>query len=258
MTQALENLQNVADRLSPAVLISLGFVSGWLGLCVWLGGLRWLKAVSAAVLACAGFAAAWFLSRRGPATLIGFSVVPAAAGMFFEKLTAVLLAAAITTALILSVLAWPAISDTRSWQDQPVTAANSEPEQPIGPAQSLSVLAEQAAFFWSVYIRAVSGLGAALWVAGAIVVLTTAGLGLVWPDGVCAYACSMLGTAGIFAGMFFLLAFKGSKPVSYLLAWPGGFALIASAMAVFGTLAGLAICSTGRPDDKKKPSSKGD
>ncbi len=241
MAGALENLQMTAGQLRPAVPAALGFICVWLGLCIWLGGLRWLKAVSAFAAVSAGFAAAWFLTDRSLMPLLLLPLFAGVLAVFIDKPAAVLLAAVQVVIIVLSILAAPALAGPQLWENPP-TVQLPQGAASLSIPESLHLLARQTAFFASGFYQAFLGLKSLFWVACAVIVLAVAGIGLLWPRGVCALACAVLGTAGLYLGMFFLLVFKGSKPVDYLLSRPALFALVALGMITLGTLASLVFC----------------
>jgi len=253
MAGALENFQTTACQISPAVLAGLGFICVWLGLCIWLGGLRWSKAVCAFTAACAGFAAGWFMTDRSLIPMLLLPSLAGGAGLFIDRPVGVLLAAALMVFIALSILAAPALAGAKMWENPPAVQSHQDAAS-LSIPESLQLLVRQAGFFASGFGRAFLGLNTLLWIACAVVILTVAGVGLVWPRGVCSLACAVLGVAGVGLGMFFLLIFKGSKPIDYLILHSAMLAAVASGMIAFGTLAGLALCAAPSKTTTKTPS----
>ena len=91
MLVALQNLEQVSLRLAPVVPVLAGLIFVGIGLCVWLGGLRWNRVVAGLIGAIAG-ALCGILFVRGHqvfsgsiATLVGSSL-----GSVFKRAVVVL------------------------------------------------------------------------------------------------------------------------------------------------------------------------
>jgi hypothetical protein len=241
MAEFLTTFQNSANQLAPMVLVLAGFVLVWLGLCLWLGGLRWLKFFAGSVAAGIGYTLAYFLTDRQLYFLIGAAVLAGLLAIFFEKTTVILLTAVLTAAAVNLVLAWPTLSNPQTWQNPPAINLSASPQAGDIVVQSLTVLENYAVWVGQNAYNAVKSLGKMSWIVCAAVILTVVGLGFAIPRGICAFICATLGTMFIAVGMFFLLLYKGSKPADIFLANPGLFAAIAAGMIVFGILINLAI-----------------
>jgi hypothetical protein len=241
MADFLKEFQNSACQLAPMILVLVGFVLAWLGLCLWLGGLRWLKFFAGSVAAGIGYTLAYFLTDRNLYFLIGAAVLAGLLAIFFEKTTVILLTAVLTAAAVNLVLAWPTLSNPQTWQNPPAINPSASPQMKDVISQSLTVMESYAVWIGQNGYNAIKSLGKTSWIVCAVVIFTAVGLGLAIPRGICAFVCAALGVAFIAVGMFFLLLYKGSKPADIFLANPGLFAIVAAAMIVFGILINLAV-----------------
>jgi hypothetical protein len=243
MTDFLKAFQDMAGKMPPIALVFVGFVLSWLGLCLWLGGLRWLKFFAGLVSAGIGYTVAFYFTDRQLYFLVGAAVLAGLLAIFFEKTTVVLLSAAFTSLIVCLVLAWPTLSAPQTWQNPPAIniPVSSLPPTEQTVAQCLTVLEDYAQWVGQNVYKAVQSLGMASWTAAAVVVLVIVGLGVVIPRGICALTCVVIGMAFISVGMFFMLLYKGSRPADIILGNPLLFEGIAAAMVIFGVLINLAI-----------------
>jgi hypothetical protein len=240
MTDFLRNFENTASALAPMVLLVVGFVLVWLGLCLWLGGLRWLKFFAGFAAASIGYAIAYFLTDRQFYFLVGAAVAAVLLAICFEKTTGVLLAAVLVAGAVNLVLVWPTLTNPKAWQNPPVVTPPASGQEDV-VTQSLAVLENYAVWVGQNVYQAAKSLGGMNWVVYGVVILAVVGLGLLIPRGICALLCVILGAAWIGVGMFFLLLYKGSKPADIFLANPGLFGIIGGSMILFGVLINLAI-----------------
>lgn len=240
MDNILKELQNLAVRLAPFVLLEVGFVLVWLGLCLWLGGLRWLKFFAGLSAAAIGYALTCCFTDGQMYFLIGVPVLAGLAAICFEKATVVFLAGILIAAVVNLALVWPTLNDPSLWHNPPA-ASLSAAGQEAAVGESLKVLGNYAVWIGRNIYNSAKTLGSMNGAVYGVVILAVAALGLIIPRGICSFICSILGVMMIAAGMFFLLLYKGSKPADIFLANPGMFGLIAGGMLIFGMLINLAI-----------------
>jgi hypothetical protein len=241
MTDFLKAFQDTAGQLPPIALVLVGFVLSWLGLCLWLGGLRWLKFFAGLVAAGIGYAVAYYFTDRQLYFLIGAAVLAGLLAIFFEKTTVILLLAALMSLVACLFLAWPTLTSPQTWQNPPAMNISLSPQAEQNVAQSLTALEDYAQWAGQNVYKAVGSLGKTSWAAAAVVALVIIGMGFAIPRGICALTCAVIGMAFISVGMFFMLLYKGSKPADIVLSNPLLFEGIAAAMIVFGVLINLAI-----------------
>jgi hypothetical protein len=238
MTDFLSTFQNTASALPPMVLAIVGGILAWMGLCLWLGGLRWLKFYAGIAAATIGYAAAYFLTDREIYFLVGIPALAALLAIFFEKTTVVLLAAVLIAGAVNLALVWPTLTDAKTWQNPPAMTTSGQGDV---VSQSLAVLENYVVWIGQNIYHAAESLGTMRWAVYGVAILAVVGVGLLIPRGICAFLCATLGVIWIAAGMFFLLLYKGSKPADIVLANPSLFGMIAGGMIIFGVLINLAI-----------------
>jgi hypothetical protein len=253
MSEFLKQFQNAAFVLSPMVLAGAGFVLVWLGLFLWLGGLRWLKVLAGFAAAAAGYAVALHFAGQQVVILIVAAVIAGLIGIFLEKIVGVIVAAALAALIANVLLALPTLSEAKTWNDIPRTPNYSSDAPSV--TESLTTLETYGRYLVDKGIQIVQGLGNVGYTAGAITALAILGIGFAIPRGICALMCAILGTVAIAIGLLLLLWYKGSKPVDYILESQGMLWIIALAMVGFGTLIDLALCP-GRPKKKSAPDDK--
>lgn len=237
MFEFLKQLQETAFVLSPFVLAGAGFALVWLGLCLWLGGLRWLKFLAGLVGAGTGYATAMALA--GPQQMI-LTIAAVAAGLICMVLsrTAVVIIGATLAALIAAmVLAKPVLGEARTWSDMPRPQA----EAP-GLTESISTLETCGQYAVQKVRQTLKREGSVVYTASCIAGLAVLGIGFALPRGVCALTCAILGTTAIALGLLLLLCYKGAKPMDYVLGRQTMFWIIALMMIGFGMLVNLALC----------------
>jgi hypothetical protein len=240
MTDFLKAFQDKAGSLPPIALVLVGFMLSWLGLCLWLGGLRWLKFFAGSIAAGIGYAVAYYFTDRQIYFLIGGAVLAGLLAIFFEKTTVILLLAALMSLVVCLLLSWPTLTNPQTWQNPPAMniSLSSQTEQNV--TQGLTVLEDYAEWAGQNVYEAIGSLGKTSW-AAAVAALVIIGIGFAIPRGLCALTCAVIGMAFISVGMFFMLLYKGSKPADIVLENPILFEGIAAAMVVFGVLINLAI-----------------
>ncbi|MBM4103442.1 MAG: threonine/serine exporter family protein [Planctomycetes bacterium] len=241
MTDFLKAFQDTAGRLPPMVLFFAGLVMIWQGLCLWLGGLRWLKFFAGAVAAGIGYAIAYYFTDRQLYFLIGGAVLAGLLAILFEKTTVILLLAMLMSLVVCLLLAWPTLTNPQTWQNPPVMNISPSPQAEQNVSQSLTVLEEYAQWAGQKVYEAIKSLGKTSWAAAAVAALVIIGVGIAFPRGLCALTCSIIGMVFVSVGMFFMLLYKGSLPADIVLENPILFEGIAAVMIVFGVLVNLAI-----------------
>lgn len=241
MTDFLKTFQDTAGQLPPIALILMGFMLSWLGLCLWLGGLRWLKFFASSVAAGIGYAVAYYFTDHQLYFLIGAAVLAGLLAIFFEKTTVILLLAALMSLIVCLVLAWPTLTNPQTWQNPPAMNISLSPQAEQNVTQGLAMLEDYAQWAGQNVYNAVGSLGKTSWAAAAVAALVIIGIGFAIPRGICAMTCAVIGMAFISVGMFFMLLYKGSRPADIVLENPILFEGIAAAMIVFGVLINLAI-----------------
>jgi hypothetical protein len=253
MSDLLRQFQESAFTLSPVVLAGVGAGLVWLGLFLWLGGLRWLKFLAGFAAAAVGYAVALRFAGQQTAVLVVAAVIAGLVGIFLEKTVGVIVAAVLAALIVNLLLALPMLSDAKTWSDSPRVQSAKDVSPSV--AESLTTLEIYGRYLIEKGIQAVQSLGNVGYTASAIAGLAVLGVGLAVPRGICALMCAIFGTAAIATGLLLLLLYKGSKPVDYILECQGMLWMIALGMVGFGMLIDLALCP-GRPRKKAAPEEK--
>jgi hypothetical protein len=244
MSDFLRQFQESAFTLSPVVLAGAGFMLVWLGLFLWLGGLRWLKFLAGFAAAAVGYAVALHFAGQQTMVLVVAAVIAGLIGIVLEKIAGVIVAAATAALIVNLLLALPMLNDAGTWNDIP-RMQNAAPSV----VESLTTLEVYGRYLIEKGMQAVQSLGKVGYTAGIIAAMAVVGIGFAIPRGICALMCAIFGTAAIATGLLLLLLYKGSKPVDYILECQGMLWTIALAMVGFGMLIDLALCP-GRPKKK--------
>ncbi|MBN2513141.1 MAG: hypothetical protein JXB18_09410 [Sedimentisphaerales bacterium] len=248
METFLKEFQDSVYHLSPVVLIGAGFVLIWMGLSLWLGGLKWLKILAAFAGAAVGYTLASCWTENHLYMLISFAVLGGFIALFIEK-TIVVFGVAVLTAVLVNVLiAWPTLAEDKTWEDTPKMELSKD--SPPNVVQSLTVLETYTRYVCQKSVQIIKSLGSVGYTAAIIAILVVLGVGFVMPRGVCALGCAVIGVSWIALGLLLLLLYKGAKPIDYVIQQAEVLAITAVIVVAFGTLVDLALC----PDMSKKKS----
>jgi hypothetical protein len=235
--EPFDELQNTIRQVLPIVLIGPGLVLVGSGLFMWLGGLRWLKAIAAFTAAIAGVLCAWFFAERQLVPMVLLPVILAAIGMYFHKTVVVLLGGAMAGLIVLLVPMLAGLNaETMPLREAPAAAERLDLLNSIEWVQDKIQEGKQAL---KDAIAAIpdSRKHLALGVAAAVCVM-----GLFSWRLVCASACSVIGTTLIVCGMGVLLLYKGSEPVKELMQRQQVVGLAIVGMMIAGVLIQLVLC----------------
>lgn len=248
----LRQFQDSVYHLSPIVLIGVGFVLIWIGLSLWLGGLKWLKILAAFAGAGVGYALANTCTEKQIYVIIGFAVIGGFIALWIEKTVVVLGVAVLAAILVNMLMAWPTLSEAKTWEDAPKIEVSKETSPSI--VESLTVLENYTRYAGQKSIQTIQSLGGIGYTAAVIAILVVLGIGLALPRGICALGCAVVGVSWIALGLLLLLLYKGAKPIDYVIQQADVLAVTAAIMVAFGTLVDLALC----PDTSKKKSGMSD
>ena len=258
MLEILEHFESAmcgAERLSPAVLIGPGAAAVAVGLCVWLGGLRFKRVLAAISGAIGGGILA--------SCAIGLTALPAAGSAAaatvvaagFERVCITALAAGLATAIGLSFFMGPYIE---------IASSAEVASQGVSPAQAMTLSAGRSMRKLQAWIidaggqirRAGSEMQAHKWAfSAALGLVVVAGGSFLWRPTAALYF-SAAGSMLVFAGMILLLLHKGVMPVSQICRRPSAYAGLFAAMVVFGTAEQLLLCRGTKAQSAKTETGK--
>ncbi|MEN6307425.1 MAG: hypothetical protein ABFD91_06680 [Anaerohalosphaeraceae bacterium] len=220
----------------------------WIGLSLWLGGLKWVKILAAFAGAGIGYTLANYCTEKQIYFMIGFAVIGGFIALFMGK-TIVIFGVAVLAAIVVNVLiAWPTLAEAKTWDDAPEIELSKE--TPPGVVESLTVLENYAQYAGQKSVQTMKSLGSVGYTAAIIAILVVLGIGFALPRGICALGCAVIGVIWIALGLLLLLLYKGAKPIDYVIQQADVLAVVAAIMVAFGTLVDLALC----PDTGKKKS----
>jgi hypothetical protein len=266
MLEIFQNFEQMAARLAPSVLIGSGAAAVLIGLVVWLGGLR-LKKVLVAIVGAAGGGVLGFvvISPSVLAATIS-AAVAAVVAIIFERALIAMLAAALAGAFGFVFLVGPYIQSSQATDSADpaleLPAQDYATAEPAAPSVdgSIAQLKAYAVDVGGQMKQACSQMPLLRWammtVSAAILVAVLAAISIAGRPALwrltSALCFSVFGTILIFAGMIFLLSYKGAAPVSHIGGRPLIYAGVFAAMAAFGTFEQLLFCRRAKPESAKK------
>ena len=248
MAENFEEIQQMIQQLLPIVLLGPGVVLVGIGLFMWLGGLRWLKAIAAFTLSTIGFALAWHLTDRQIVPMVLLPIIAAGLGLFFNKLVVVILGGCLAA---FSVLAIPAASEFQFQTIEPGRQQQNDDFPQLNFMQSIEHIEAQVRFTIDQIIEYTKSIPKQRISLAFRVGLGVCGFGFFSWRIVCAATCATFGTALIAAGMLLLLLYKGHGPIQLITENGKWIALGAVGMIAVGTVVELMLC----PKKKKKKDS---
>ncbi|MHC5060750.1 MAG: hypothetical protein ACYTFK_06680 [Planctomycetota bacterium] len=252
MLKDLQNFETIAHDFAPQVLVAPGVVFVVIGLCLWLGGLRWSRPTAGILGVLAGCLWAFFLTGRQAAAFISMAAVAGFFSLFFNRAALVVAGAATGVIITLIILASPMLSKKN---DQPcpetkITSATERQAKGITLIQeSLEVGKSHLTFLGDRFAAAVNLVPFENLAIPAIVGLVICLAGYFMPQLVGALTCSLLGTVIISLGMMLLLFYKGALPITHIYARTNIYFPVVLGMVVFGSATQMMLCSAR---DKKR------
>lgn len=251
MFEILQEFERTAARFSPIVLIGPGVATVIIGLFVWLGGLGFKRVLAAVLGAVTGWICGFFIVGRNMMAATASAVVAAVIAIIFQRIFITILAALLAVVLTFFVFTGICPEVIKATEDVPITAPEvAGQDAVIGVRHTPVVLKAYLADFTNMVKEAAWHMRTYAWatMAGLAVVLLIAGLFLRRLTS--ALCCAVLGTILVFAGMIWLLFYKGSLPISRVCDKPLYYAAVFGAMVVFGTIVQLLLCP--RLEGKRK------
>jgi len=246
MFEAFQNLEQNALDFAPEVLVVPGVLCVMLGLCVWLGGMRWSRPTAAIFGVLAGLLWAFFLTGRQTAAFVSMAVVVGAFALFFNRAALVVAGAATTLVITLVIFAAPYLGKPKDIQypQSKISTADERTSQDSSLIkESLEAAKTQVVFLGDLLGRAINLVPFEKLLISAVIAIIFAAAGYFMPQLIIALTCSAWGTAIISLGMILLLLFKGARPITHTYAKAGVFGVVALAMIVFGSVIQLLLCS---------------
>jgi hypothetical protein len=256
MLEAFQNLERSTLEFAPEVLVVPGVFCVVLGLCLWLGGMRWSRPTAMVLGILAGCLWAFFLTGRQTAAFVSMAVVVGAFALFFNRAALVVAGAATALMITLIIFAAPYLSKPRNLQypEPKISTAGERESEDISPViESIEAAKIQFVFLGDLFGRAISLVPFENLLISVVAGLVVATAGYFMPQLIIAVTCSALGTTIVFFSMILLLLFKGVQPITHIHAKANLFGTVVLAMVVFGCAVQLLLCSAR---DKKLAAKK--
>ncbi len=246
MLEAFRNFEKIAHDFAPQVLVVPGLLCVVLGLCLWLGGLRWSRPTALILGILAGCLWAFFLTTRQTAAFVSMAVVAGVFAAFFNR--AALVVAGVATAIMITLIIYAApfikINKNRPYPASKISTVDQRAAKNITLAQeSLEVAKTQLVFLGDKFARAVNLIPFEKFAIPAIVGLVVGVMGYFMPQLISDLSCAALGTAITFCGMILLLLHKGAQPITHIYARASIYNTALLAMVVFGSAVQMMLCS---------------
>ena len=239
MTIILKSFGEIASGMPSVLLIIAGIAFAGVGLCLWLGGLRWRIFTAVVFGLVAGLISSFLVSENKLIAAMFPAILVICCLLIFKKRALVVIGSMTTTTVLLLSLATPASA---------YRPGNNVPANVNGKAD-ISAIISQGGLQSDFKVPTIIGdltpmaIGIAA-VSGSLVM----GIGLFFYRLVSAWTCAAYGTGLIYAGMILLFLEKGSMPVQNICRKPVFYQTVAICMLIFGTFVGLLVC----PAKKKK------
>lgn len=253
MVNMLQHFQSDCLLLSPQLLIPIGIIVAFSGICIWLGGLRfnWF-----AGMFMAGVIAAivpFVIPIQLLTQMFVFTIVIAAStGIFLNHPTMIF-----TGGLCLAVIAlWIFACATGASSDLDLTKIVYGYEEPLGFKESAIVFGTYIKFFLINILHLFSSLSIMYKIIPAVICIAVIFVGIIAQRVVAAFACSVFGVGMIFFGMITLLLYKGSQPLVVIHSKSTFYIAVAVCMIVFGMVSELVLCPFKVGKCKKKEEKK--
>ncbi len=250
MAQSLQNLEISALHFASQLLVPGGIVVVLAGLCIWLGGLRWIKFLAAGLGAVAGLTGACIFSNGGAMPLIAAALIAGGLGCFVKKPLVIFSGAALAAVAALVILTTPAMAAAKDLKPpaHPMPYEDGQ-RKTLTVSESVVELRDELLFWTATIASSVKKSSVAAPAIASIAAVIVIGAGFLMPRFVAALTCASLGTVTVFAGMILLLLYKGARPLTGMYQKPAFFGVAVVAMAAFGTFVQLLLC----PTRKNKP-----
>ncbi len=267
MFEALENFQQLAIRFQQQLLGAPGLVLVLVGLCVWLAGLRWRKLIAAVAAALLVGYLVKVLTDYSLVVIASAAAVAAIVAAVIERIAVTALALLIGIFIVLAVFAWPTVtsaegaaesesdpnSTTFTW---PVYELN---EETIPAPKAIEITASYLASFADRMKNACANLSTINFAGAGFTAILIVVIAMVAPNFLMSITFSLLGTILIAKGMFLLLLYKGSEPITLVAQAPAIYGMVFVAMVTFGAVVQMLLQKPlHKPTTTRKQDDEGD
>jgi hypothetical protein len=239
MLDVLNKFQNAALSFNPMMLVVPGMLCVVLGIIIWLAGTKFTRIIAMAVGFIGGVMSAFYLIsvHQTSAAILG-AVIGALLAFFIHRFIAIIVGVAVFAIVGLIVLS--------SHFDNKVTGshypnADAVPIK-LSPTQTAEQIKSHLTTVTDQFFHLAKKLPLKAWPTFAVAVAALMVVGIFVRRLLVAFACSSLGTVLIFAGMFCLLLYKGSAPLTRVYERISFFSAVFASMVVAGMISQLILC----------------
>jgi len=255
MLKIFQDFEQIAVNLRPIVLIAPGLAAIVVGLFVWLGGLGLRRPLVGLVGAIIGGIGGFLLIGRNTLYAAASAVITALVAAILQRVVIALVAAGLAAVVAFAIVARPYVETA----DAAVPASvGRTSEQTVSVRESMETVKAYAVRLNKKIRKTCSLMPAYRWAIIALLALISIVAGFWLWRLASALCCAVVGATLIFAGMIFLLSYKGSAPISKICYKPSFYGAVFLAMTAFGTAGQLLLCRRAeRKATKKKRADKG-
>ena len=249
MFETLENFQQLAINFQRQLLGAPGLLLVLVGLCVWLAGLRWRKLIAAAAAALLVTCVANVFTEANFIVITVISAITAIIAAVINRIVISAVAILIAVFITLTVFGWPTIVSDGAIANTQSDPNSTVPAWPEYEVKDEVIPAPEAVEITTSYIRtfadrvksANSDLSTGAFASAGFVAIVIIVIALVGLNFLTALTCALLGTVLITSGMFLLLLYKGSEPVTLVAQAPSIYGMVFVAMVLLGAIVQLLL-----------------
>lgn len=240
MFEIARNLEQMAVRFNPVILVGPGLVAVLLGLFVWLGGLGFRKVLAAVLGAVCGGVCGLFITVQNILPAIILAVVVAVIAVILQRVFMTILAVVLAAVFCFAVLVVPYIESGE--EDVSISRDKTENRAELSIQQSVKIIEEYITGSIAEIKRILFYVPVRKQAIGGVLVLVFIMAFSFQSRLTSAFSCAAFGTALIFAGMILLLLYKGAAPVSRIILNLPFYLGVFAAMTAFGMTEQLLLC----------------
>jgi hypothetical protein len=236
----LNRFQNAALSFNPTMLVGPGLLCAVLGIIIWLAGTKFTRIIAMAVGFIGGAMGASYLisGHQVYAAILG-AVIGALVAFFIHRFIAIIAGVAVFVIVGLVFVLSSHFGDKVTGAHYP--NSDSVPSK-LSPVQTAEQIKSYLASVTDQLFRLAKKLPLKAWPTFAAAAAALVVLGIFVRRLLIAFACSSLGTAMIFSGMFCLLLYKGSAPLTRVYERISFFSAVFAGMVVAGMITQLILC----------------
>lgn len=256
MFESLRELEQISPELSGVFLLNSGIVLTGVGLCIWLGGLRFKRFALALMVVLLGAASALTAGN------VSFNIAAIAIGaaIVFVIIAPKLGFMVISTATVAVLVAIAVPIEDAGWFAAGTDNRQSEPalQERMDTTSSLEAIRSLVAIEGQALVRTLKQTSMQTIAISAAAGLVTAAVCFFLCKVVASIICSAFGTGLIFAGMVLLLLFKGSGPITAIYDKLWFYRSAAVCMIAFGMVMQLLLTPIKKIKHDTKKKANGD